>query len=171
MTQKALERLDLGDKVACRPTGAGSLASFATSIGVTPHVAEKALWLARKYPTEERELIGREVLEKLSPSHLEVAARLQPPDRIRALKLAVRDQLSVRALKSSVEATVATYATVSVLGGNTLADAARVLSTYDRLPDEGLRKLLSGPAGGPIEQLANIARRVGDRIQEVMAMR
>jgi hypothetical protein len=139
----------------------------ATDMGASPAVAAKAKWLAGAYSRATRAQLGNEVLGRLSPSHLEVAARAPEGMRVQLLLRAAQDKLGVRALKRLATAGYDSErrgSTMVISGRDDLTSSARAISAYMAFDDEQLDRLLAGPRGVAIKALAQAGAELAMRI-------
>jgi hypothetical protein len=164
----ANEFLVFGDAVRERASlDSQPVATIAGNLGASPAVAAKASWLASVYPAAVRKEVGVKILGDLRPSHLEAAAVAPEDVRSQLLLRAARDRLSVRALKrlAAERARGNGHATMAVSGGDDLARSARAVGTYLEFTDPQLRRLLAGPRGPVIRDLALVGAALAARIE------
>lgn len=177
MTEKttAADRLRMGDQVDEAAAGR-TVADAAAALGIPVATAEKARWLARSYTPADRTALGATVLNVLTPSHLELAARLGDL-RPALLRAAAAERMSVRALRHLVDAAPAPGSAASpapapggagaivVLGAvEDLASASASLARYATWDDSRLQKLLDGPNGHVVRALADAGHRLRTRL-------
>ncbi len=140
------------------------IAAVARRAGMSLPAAEKLRWLARAYRPADRKAIGVGVLSELSPSHLEVAAQAGAA-RVALLRRAAEERMPVRQLRLLVEQATRVTGPVAVTGGaSDLASAGSSLARYAALPDPALDRLLTGPNGHLIRQLAAAGRQLAARL-------
>jgi hypothetical protein len=143
-------------------------AAAATACGVATGSVAKAIWLAKIFtPTTCAEL-GAQTLRELSPSHLELVATLPGQSRTQLLRLAARERMTVRQLKFTVAQTSppARSSAPAVIGGETqFKGVATALGMYADWSDESLDRVLHGPCGALIQEVAERGARLLRRIQ------
>jgi hypothetical protein len=156
-TSTAAERLRAGDSVQRYLNSGAALEAAARAVGLTPSTASKARWLARVYARQERKQLGH-VLSRLTPSHLEVAAPAGPA-RVELLRRAASAGLTVRALREEVARAIPAgsrdRAVIEICGGRRELERTSVaLERYAGSPQRQLDRLLAGPNGDVVRQLA-----------------
>lgn len=165
----AIEFLSFGDSLRNRAQRDNqSVAILAADFGVSPSVAAKANWCAGVYRQQERSRLGRDVLTRLKPSHLEAAARAPEDARQQILKRAAREKLSVRSVKrlaaTSSPNVRPPLTPVVTFGADDLVSSARAISAYLDFNDEQLDRLLAGPRGSAIKTIARSGAALAERI-------
>jgi hypothetical protein len=156
-TSTAVGRLRAGDLVQRALDRGASLEAAASTVGLTTAAASKARWLASVYPRQERRQLG-DALTRLTPTHLEVAAAAGPA-RVELLRQAASAGLTVRALRQEIargpRAGSRKPPVIEVLGGRgELERTSAALERYAASPQRQLDRLLAGPNGDVVRQLA-----------------
>lgn len=142
------------------------IAVVAQRAGLSVPAAEKLRWLARAYPTADRKAIGAAALAALSPSHLEVAAQAGP-GRVALLQRAAAESMPVRQLRAlAPRPEKVTTGEVAVTGAaSDLASAGSSLARYAAMTDPALHRLMTGPNGALIRQLALAGQQLAARLE------
>jgi hypothetical protein len=138
--------------------------AIAASLFISEQALRKYSWLSRRYGPEMREKLGTDVLETLGTSHLEVVASLAEPQRLRLLRRAASDSLSVRELRALAPQSQGEDEP-EIYGGSDLNRAAKALKAYAEWPDAALSKLLAGPRGRAVRTLAEHGERLSMRLR------
>lgn len=165
--QNAEQRLREGDRAIEQLARGRSAREIAETEGVSREHVAKAVWLSRRYPTGDRTRLGPAVLCVLTPSHLEVAAKCDPGVRQRLLERAAAEKMTVRALKQLARQHSAPPATTAEIVGaaQDLSSARRALETYASWDEPSLSKLLAGPNGPTIQELARAGQALAARLE------
>jgi len=163
----AAERLKAGDAVRRALDSGATLEAAASAVGLTAAAAKKARWLASIYRGQERKQLAH-ALSRLTPTHLEVAAHVSR-SRVELLRRAASARLSVRALREEVARVAAVEsrgrAVVEVLGGRGELEHTRAaLERYAAFPPRQLERLLDGPNGEVVRQLAAAGNTLSTRL-------
>ncbi len=139
---------------------------IAETDGVSTGFVAKAAWLARVYPRADRLALGSQALVSLAPSHLEVAAKLEPEARRRLLQRAATERLPVRDVRRMARQQEGPSGLATTVGGaDDLASAGRALELYARWPDSDLARLIAGPNGSTIHALAQAGQALAFRLE------
>lgn len=155
--QTAGDRLAYGDTAIAR-RATTSAQAIGLADGLSAEAVAKAMWLARIYPAEARKALGPDLLNELTPSQLEIVAKLGSPLRERLLGRAVTESLSVRDLRELARRE-AQPSTLTTLGGVTdLASARKALermvrpclnsSATERASSYQILRVISTPISG-----------------------
>jgi hypothetical protein len=143
-------------------------AAAAMACGFATGSVAKAVWLAKIFtPTVCAEL-GVETLRELSASHLEPVATLPEQARTRLLRLAAKERMTVRELKFAAAQTGSPgmSSAAAVMGGETqFKGVAMALGMYADWSDESLERVLRGPCGALIREVAEHGARLLRRIE------
>lgn len=159
-----------GDAVRRALASGATLQEAAQAANLTISAATKARWLAAVYQRGEREQLGQ-VLARLTPSHLEVAAHAGS-DRITLLCRADANHLSVRALRQEVarasDRQPHSSTSVVVFGVRTeLERTSEALERYASYSAFQLERLLAGPNGEVVRRLALAGQALSARLTPV----
>lgn len=161
--QTAGERLAYGDTAIAR-RATTSAQAIGLADGLSAEAVAKAMWLARIYPAEARKALGPDLLNELTPSQLEIVAKLESPLRETLLGRAVTQSLSVRDLRELARRETQP-STLTTLGGVTdLASARKALETYASWSEPDLTRLIEGPNGELVRGLAAAGNRLAARL-------
>lgn len=138
----------------------------AAACGIAPGSAAKSLWIAKAFTAAACEALGTATLENLSASHLEAVAKLPAAHRADLLKLAAKERMSVRDLKAAARhARAEGPAAVGLIGGETqFKGVATALRMYAEWSDESLRRVMNGPCGPLIREVAEHGARLLPRL-------
>jgi hypothetical protein len=161
----AFERLALGDAVSRELHHGHDIVRAAAASDVPAAMARKAAWLAAKFDGATRTMIGRDALEHLCPSHLEVVACLNPTAKRDLLRRAADERMTVRALRSlahPAEQNPRSYGSAA-----DLESATRAVETYGSWQDDDLKRLLSGPNAPVITRLAEAGECLAGRVRKI----
>jgi hypothetical protein len=156
-----------GDAIRQRVRLDGStVAQVAADAGLDLQSTIKANWLAGAYPEKMRAELGRDVLAALTPAHLEAVIRLEPGSRVKLLRKAAADHLTVRALRKRVGERPTRRGAVTTTTPDDLERAVKAMETYAGFDDSALRRLVTGPNGRKIRNAADAGRVLAARIEE-----
>lgn len=165
--RSAADRLRLGDEIERLAEEGVALDEAAFRMDVSLYVARKARWLARAYTPAERNALGEHVLASICASHLEVVINAGR-DRAHLLRTSAREGLSVRQTRAvASQPTTLSAPNMGVTNIGTAADlvsAAESLTRYATWNSAQLQKLLAGPNGAVIRELASAGRILADRL-------
>lgn len=152
----------INDRVRRDRTGVSVVARDA---GLNEAGAAKAAWLARRYGDKTRAQLGPSILGRLTPTHLEVVATCPTPVRDGLLRRAASEGLAARALKRLAHEHRETPSPSTTL--ETLTTSIRAMEVYAGFDKPSLQKLLDGPNGRVVRQVALAGRVLATRITEL----
>ena len=167
MTQHgtAWDILNHGDAIRARVArDRTSVASVAADAGLSEAQATKAAWLARVYDGGTRSGLGRAVLSKLTPMHLEVVAKTRVDLRDTLLRRAAKDRIAARDLRTLARVDASSRSAEPT--SRKLEESSRALEIYAGFDDGALRRLLQGPSGPVIRRVATAGRDLAVRLSE-----